>query len=207
MNEWMAAHHTANISVNNNYNIKATTWWIHLVWWLVYFLRCIFSHFPLFRPSCVIHSPLFSPISVPVVSHLCIILSIFHSLGGRGSSNEWFSVFLVLSARLFSSSHAPFGCWSLAGNSILPPPSPVAILLSSPHRPTQNGGNSAKQTEKRATKKKHQKINKKFRKWNKKFTKLVTDVFPFLIFVRLWSLNCFLSFCMSLSSSLLLSQL
>ena len=158
MNEWMAAHHTANISVNNNYNIKATTWWIHLVWWLVYFLRCIFSHFPLFRPSCVIHSPLFSPISVPVVSHLCIILSIFHSLGGRGSSNEWFSVFLVLSARLFSSSHAPFGCWSLAGNSILSPPLSGRhfALISSPsdaERRKFGQANGKKSDKKKSTKK------------------------------------------------------
>ena len=61
----------------------------------------------------------------------------------------------------------------------LPPPSPVAILLSSPHRPTQNGGNSAKQTEKRATKKSTKKSTKNSENETKNLQNSSPMCFPF----------------------------
>ncbi len=168
----------------------------------------------LFSQVHLLSFPFFSAIlwlSFSVIfSYQCArcLSSLYYSLNlpfirSAGSSNEWFSVFLVLSARLFSSSRAPFGCWSLAGNSILSPlRSPFCShLLTVRRRTAEIRPSKGKGATKKAPKNK-----KKFRKWNKKLTKLVTDVFPF--FVRLWSLNCFLlilhvSFLFSLALSTL----
>jgi hypothetical protein len=142
--------------------------------------------FPFFS-AILCHSPLFSPISVPVVSHLCIILSIFHSFGAQAHQmND--SVSFSSSLQGFFRPHARR---SVAGRWLAIQFSPLSgrhfALISSPSDAERRKFGQAKEKERqRKSTKKQEKIQKMKQKIDKTRHRCVS-LFCSVVVIELFS--------------------